>query len=64
MIQNVEAEKLLELGRIGMEPEVVEMQRLEGQMERGDIKTVGWVQVEYSEYPKGYDRSSSHQVAS
>lgn len=25
MIQNVEAEKLLELGRIGMEPEVVEM---------------------------------------
>ena len=25
MIQNVEAEKLLELGRIGMEPGVVEM---------------------------------------
>lgn len=55
MIQNVEAEKLLELGRIGMELEVVEVQKLEGQIEKGDIKTVGGIQIEHTEYTKGYD---------
>lgn len=37
---------------------------LEGQIEKGDIKTVGGIQIEHTEYTKGYDQSSSHQVAS
>lgn len=64
MIQNVEAEKVSELGRIGMELEVVEVQKLERQMEKGDIKTVGEVQNEHTGCTKGYDQPSSHQVAS
>ena len=63
MIQNAEAEKVLETGRIGMETKVAEVWRLEGRMVRDDVSVVGGGQIEHGECTKGSDLLSSHQVA-